>query len=63
MLAAIGVASVDEPSATSPQSPVRTPSRPGARLSEQEIVTHLTELAERNVDTGKELSSLAPAST
>ena len=59
MLAAIGVASVDELFRDIPA---------GVRLgrslelepalSEQEIVTHLTELAERNVDTGKELSFL-----
>jgi glycine dehydrogenase subunit 1 len=59
MLAAIGVASVDELFRDIPE---------GVRfgraltlepaLSEQEIVSHLTELAERNVDAGKEISFL-----
>ena len=59
MLAAIGVASVDELFRDIPagvrfgRSLALEPA-----LSEQEIVTHLTELAERNVDTGKELSFL-----
>jgi glycine dehydrogenase subunit 1 len=59
MLAAVGVASVEELFRDIPE---------GVRfgrdldidpaLSEPEIVAHLTELAERNVDTGKELSFL-----
>jgi glycine dehydrogenase subunit 1 len=59
MLAAVGVDSVEELFRDIP---------PGVRLgreldlepalSEPEIVAHLTELAERNVDTGKELSFL-----
>ena len=59
MLAALGVASVDELFRDIPagvrfgRSLALEPA-----LSEQEIVTHLTELAERNVDTGKELSFL-----
>jgi glycine dehydrogenase subunit 1 len=59
MLAAIGVASVDELFQDIPES-VRFGRALDLELalSEQEIVAHLTELAERNVDTGKELSFL-----
>ncbi len=59
MLAAIGVASVDELFRDIPAE-VRFGRELDLEpaLSEQEIVTHLTELAERNVDTGRELSFL-----
>jgi glycine dehydrogenase subunit 1 len=59
MLAAIGVASVDELFQDIPES-VRFGRALDLEpaLSEQEIVSHLSELAERNVDTGKELSFL-----
>jgi glycine dehydrogenase subunit 1 len=59
MLAAIGVASVEELFQDIPRE-VRfgRPLDLEPALSEQEIVAHLTELAERNVDTGKELSFL-----
>src|SRR5215218_10147735 len=59
MLAAVGVSSVDE---LFRDIPARV--RLGRELdlepalSEPELVAHLTELAERNVDTGKELSFL-----
>jgi glycine dehydrogenase subunit 1 len=59
MLAAVGVSSVDELFRDIPEG-VRL-GRPldlEPSLSEPEIVAHLTELAERNVDTGKELSFL-----
>ena len=59
MLAAIGVESIEDLFGDIPES-VRF--RRGLdlepALSEPEIVAHLTELAERNVDTGKELSFL-----
>jgi glycine dehydrogenase subunit 1 len=59
MLAAIGVGSVEELFQDIPEA-VRfgRPLDLEPALSEQEIVAHLTELAERNVDTGKELSFL-----
>jgi glycine dehydrogenase subunit 1 len=59
MLAAIGVGSVEELFQDIPEG-VRfgRPLDLEPALSEQEIVAHLTELAERNVDTGKELSFL-----
>ena len=59
MLAAVGVATVDDLFADIP-SGVRFGRELTLEpaLSEQEIVAHLTELAERNVDTGKELSFL-----
>ncbi len=59
MLAAIGVASVDELFQDIPEA-VRFQRALDLEpaLSEQEIVGHLTELAERNIDTGRELSFL-----
>jgi glycine dehydrogenase subunit 1 len=59
MLAAIGVASVDELFRDIPEG-VRFGRRLDLEpaLSEQELVAHLTELADRNVDTGRELSFL-----
>ncbi len=59
MLAVVGVGSVDELFRDVPEG-VRFGRRLEleAALSEQELVAHLTELAERNVDTGKELSFL-----
>lgn len=59
MLAAIGVASVDELFQDIPEG-VRLGRALDLEpaLSEQEIVGHLSELAELNVDTGKELSFL-----
>jgi glycine dehydrogenase subunit 1 len=59
MLAAVGVSSVEELFREIPEG-VRL-DRPldlEPALSEPEIVAHLTELAERNADTGKELSFL-----
>jgi glycine dehydrogenase subunit 1 len=59
MLAAVGVASIDELFADIPEGVrFRRELDLEPALSEQEIVAHLTELAERNVDTGKELSFL-----
>ncbi len=59
MLAAIGIASIDELFRDIPEK-VRFGRELALEpaLSEQEIVAHLTELAERNVDTGRELSFL-----
>ncbi|HSE80719.1 MAG TPA: aminomethyl-transferring glycine dehydrogenase subunit GcvPA [Gaiellaceae bacterium] len=59
MLGAVGVGSVDELFRDVPEG-VRLGRRLDLEpaLSEQELVAHLTELAERNVDTGKELSFL-----
>ena len=59
MLAAIGVASVDELFQDIPEG-VRFQGRLALepRLSEQELVSHLTDLAERNVPAGEELSFL-----
>jgi glycine dehydrogenase subunit 1 len=59
MLAAVGVSSVDELFRDIPEG-VRLGRPLGLEpaLSEPEIVAHLTELAERNVDTGKEVSFL-----
>jgi glycine dehydrogenase subunit 1 len=59
MLAAVGVSSVDELFRDIPES-VRLGRDLDLEpaLSEPELVAHLTELAERNVDTGKELSFL-----
>jgi glycine dehydrogenase subunit 1 len=59
MLAAVGVSSVDELFRDIPEG-VRFPRELDLEpaLSEPEIVAHLTELAERNVDTGRELSFL-----
>jgi glycine cleavage system P protein (glycine dehydrogenase) subunit 1 len=59
MLAAVGVSSVDELFRDIPES-VRLGRELDLEpaLSEPELVAHLTELAERNVDTGKELSFL-----
>jgi glycine dehydrogenase subunit 1 len=59
MLAAVGVSSVDELFRDIPES-VRLGRELELEpaLSEPELVAHLTELAERNVDTGKELSFL-----
>jgi glycine dehydrogenase subunit 1 len=59
MLTAIGVASVDELFRDIPEG-VRFGRALALEpaLSEQEIVTHLTELAERNVDSGQEISFL-----
>jgi glycine dehydrogenase subunit 1 len=59
MLAAIGVASVDELFRDIPEG-VRLGRALALEpaLSEQEIVSHLTQLAERNVDTGREVSFL-----
>jgi glycine dehydrogenase subunit 1 len=59
MLAAVGVATVDELFADIPDGVrFRRDLALEPALTEQEIVAHLTELAERNVDTGKELSFL-----
>jgi glycine dehydrogenase subunit 1 len=59
MLAAVGVGSVDELFTDIPEGVrFRRELDLEPALSEQEIVAHLTELAERNVDTGKELSFL-----
>jgi glycine dehydrogenase subunit 1 len=59
MLDAIGVSSVDELFRDIPEAVrLARPLELEPALSEQEIVTHLTELAERNVDTGRELSFL-----
>jgi glycine cleavage system P protein (glycine dehydrogenase) subunit 1 len=59
MLEAIGVAAVEELFADIPEG-VRFRGRLDLEpaLSEQELVAHLTELAARNVDTGRELSFL-----
>jgi glycine dehydrogenase subunit 1 len=59
MLSAVGVSTVDELFRDIPES-VRLDRdlELEPALSEPEIVAHLTELAERNVDTGKELSFL-----
>ena len=59
MLAAVGVSTVDDLFRDIPQA-VRLGRELELEpaLSEPEIVAHLTELAERNVDTGKELSFL-----
>ena len=59
MLASVGVATIEELFADIPAG-VRFGRELDLEpaLSEQEIVAHLTELAERNVDTGKELSFL-----
>ncbi|HXV35076.1 MAG TPA: aminomethyl-transferring glycine dehydrogenase subunit GcvPA [Gaiellaceae bacterium] len=59
MLAAIGVATIEDLFADIPEA-VRFGRELDLEpaLSEQEIVAHLTELAERNVDTGRELSFL-----
>jgi glycine dehydrogenase subunit 1 len=59
MLAAVGVGSVEELFRDVPEG-VRFGRRLDLEpaLSEQELVAHLTELAERNVGTGKELSFL-----
>jgi glycine cleavage system P protein (glycine dehydrogenase) subunit 1 len=59
MLAAVGVASIEELFRDIPEG-VRFDRELDIdpALSEPEIVAHLTELAERNVDTGKELSFL-----
>jgi glycine dehydrogenase subunit 1 len=59
MLAAVGVASVEELFRDIPEGVrFRRDLDIDPALSEPEIVAHLTELAERNVDTGKELSFL-----
>jgi glycine cleavage system P protein (glycine dehydrogenase) subunit 1 len=59
MLAAIGVATVEQLFADIPEAVrFRRELDLEPALSEQEIVAHLTELAERNVDTAKELSFL-----
>jgi glycine dehydrogenase subunit 1 len=59
MLAAVGVSSVDELFRDIPESVrFRRELDLEPALSEPEIVAHLTELAERNVDTGRELSFL-----
>ena len=59
MLAAIGVASMDEFFAQVPESVrFRRDLSLEPPLSEPEIVAHLTELAARNVDVGRELSFL-----
>ena len=59
MLAAVGVATVDELFRDIPDGVrFRRDLALEPALAEQEIVAHLTELAERNVDTGKELSFL-----
>ena len=59
MLAAVGVATVDDLFADIPDGVrFRRDLALEPALTEQEIVAHLTELAERNVDTGKELSFL-----
>ena len=59
MLAAIGVASVDELFVDVPE-PVRLdrPLQLEPPLSEPELVAHLSELAARNAHTGSELSFL-----
>jgi len=59
MLAAVGVATVDELFRDIPDGVrFRRDLALEPALAEQEIVAHLTELAKRNVDTGKELSFL-----
>jgi glycine dehydrogenase subunit 1 len=59
MLAAVGVASVDELFRDIPEGVrFRRELDLEPALSELEIVTHLTELAGRNVDTGREVSFL-----
>jgi glycine dehydrogenase subunit 1 len=59
MLAAVGVATVEDLFGDIPEAVrFRRDLDLERALSEQEIVAHLTELAERNVDTGKELSFL-----
>ncbi len=59
MLAAIGVASVEELFADIPEAVrFRGALALEPALSEQEIVAHMTELAERNAHTGSELSFL-----
>ncbi len=59
MLAAVGVPTVDELFRDIPDGVrFRRDLALEPALTEQEIVAHLTELAERNVDTGKELSFL-----
>jgi glycine dehydrogenase subunit 1 len=59
MLAAIGVASIDDLFRDiSAEVRLERELDLEPALAEQEIVTHLTELAERNIDTGKELSFL-----
>ncbi|MGH3042487.1 MAG: aminomethyl-transferring glycine dehydrogenase subunit GcvPA [Gaiellaceae bacterium] len=59
MLAAIGVESIDDLFSDIPEAVrFRRELDLEPALSEPEIVAHLTELAERNVDTGKELSFL-----
>jgi glycine cleavage system P protein (glycine dehydrogenase) subunit 1 len=59
MLAAIGVSSVDELFEDIPEAVrFRRELALEPALSEPELVVHLAELAERNVDTGKELSFL-----
>ncbi len=59
MLAAVGVSSVDELFRDIPEGVrFRRDLDLEPALSEPEIVAHLTELAERNVDTGRELSFL-----
>jgi glycine dehydrogenase subunit 1 len=59
MLAAIGAASIEELFADIPERVrFRGQLQLEPPLSEPELVAHLTELAERNVDTGKELSFL-----
>jgi glycine dehydrogenase subunit 1 len=59
MLAAVGVTTVEELFADIPEGVrFRRELDLEPALAEQEIVAHLTDLAERNVDTGKELSFL-----
>jgi glycine dehydrogenase subunit 1 len=59
MLAAVGVSSIEELFRDIPEAVrFRRELDLEPALSEPEIVAHLTELAERNVDTGKELSFL-----
>jgi glycine cleavage system P protein (glycine dehydrogenase) subunit 1 len=59
MLAAVGVSSVDELFRDIPEGVrFRRDLDLEPALSEPEIVAHLTELAERNIDTGRELSFL-----
>jgi glycine dehydrogenase subunit 1 len=59
MLAAVGVSSIEELFRDIPEAVrFRRELELEPALSEPEIVAHLTELAERNVDTGKELSFL-----
>jgi glycine dehydrogenase subunit 1 len=59
MLAAIGASTVEDLFADIPEAfRFRRQLDLEPALAEQEIVAHLTELAERNVDTGKELSFL-----